>query len=80
MNGQNKLEYYIAISWKQLPGTKTLAYWALSNMKKIKYCECDPIGHSISFSSKPLRSLDLDNSVLYWKPGFSELEYLASGL
>ncbi len=29
-NGPNNLEGYIALSWKDLPGTNTLAYWAQS--------------------------------------------------
>jgi hypothetical protein len=27
MNGSNKLECYIPLGWKGLPGTNTLAYW-----------------------------------------------------
>ncbi len=30
MFGPNKLEDYIILGWKGLPGTKTLAYWAHS--------------------------------------------------
>jgi hypothetical protein len=28
LDGPNKLECYIAIDWKGLPGTSALAYWA----------------------------------------------------
>jgi hypothetical protein len=27
MNGLNRLERYLALSWKDLQGTKTIAYW-----------------------------------------------------
>jgi hypothetical protein len=27
MNGPNKLDHYITLGWKGLPGTITLAYW-----------------------------------------------------
>jgi hypothetical protein len=39
-NGLNKLECYIALDWKGLPRTNTLAYWAhLKVTKKMKCCE-----------------------------------------
>jgi hypothetical protein len=27
MNGLNKLDHYIPLGWRGLPGTKALAYW-----------------------------------------------------
>ncbi len=41
MDGPNKLEHYITLSKKSLPGTYTTAYWAYTSVtKKIKCCEC----------------------------------------
>ncbi len=42
-NGSYKLQHYITLGWKGLPGTNTLANWAHSYVsKKMKCCECDP--------------------------------------
>jgi hypothetical protein len=51
----SKIEYYITLGWKCLPGTNTLAYWApLQVAKKLKFCEYDPLGpiHNASFFLK----------------------------
>ncbi len=43
MSGPKKLECFIILSWKGVPGTNTLAYWAhLKVKKKIKCCEIGP--------------------------------------
>ncbi len=40
INRPNKLECYITLGWKDLPGTNALAYWAhLNVMRKIKFGE-----------------------------------------
>jgi len=36
MNGPNKLECYITLSWKGLPGTNSLAYWANRELQRKK--------------------------------------------
>ncbi len=49
MNGSNKLECYITLAWKCLPGTSTLGYWTyLSVSKKMKCYEYDPLILSVS--------------------------------
>jgi len=40
MNGINKLEHYITLGLKGLPGANTQVYWTYPNvMKKMKHCE-----------------------------------------
>jgi hypothetical protein len=39
MNEPNKLECYITLSWKELPGTNTLAYWAIQTLQEMKCYE-----------------------------------------
>jgi hypothetical protein len=34
MNGPNKLEFYIALGWKDLPGQNPLGYWVFLNYYK----------------------------------------------
>jgi hypothetical protein len=34
MNGPNKLECYITLSWKGFPGTNSLAYWANRELQR----------------------------------------------
>jgi hypothetical protein len=38
MNGTNKLEFYITLDQKGLPGTNALAYWALSEVMMPQKC------------------------------------------
>jgi len=43
MNGPNKLECYITLGWKGLPGANTLAYWTLTLVtKKMNCCDYGP--------------------------------------
>jgi hypothetical protein len=39
MNEPNKLQCYITISWKELPGTNTLAYWPIQTLQEMKCYE-----------------------------------------
>ncbi len=51
MNGFNKLECYITLSWKDLPEANTFAYWAhASIIKKMKCCKYKPWNHVYSTS------------------------------
>jgi hypothetical protein len=42
-----KLDFYITIGWRSLPGTNTAAFWAHSKvMKKMNCCEYGPTNPS----------------------------------
>ncbi len=66
MNGPNKLEFYIELDWKGLPGTDILAYQAdLQVTKKMNCCEYDlrPLGwysHNYFYARVPYYNSDYD--------------------
>jgi hypothetical protein len=84
INAPNKLECYIRVSWKGLPGTNTLAYRALLlATKKMKCCEYGPWSHidNTSFYLQPMVGSNKLECyiILSWKclPGTNTLAYRA---